>query len=310
MTFEEWETPVLTKVQGTWNMHNALLKHDLDFFILFSSWSGIVGYTGQSNYASANAFLDAFTQYRRANGLTATVVDMSAVEDVGYVSRTSHVMDIFRTTSTYALQEEDVLDSLHAMINRSAPSLKSTSGNSPGKYQFISKGQLAIGLKTTQALSSPNNRVVWKRDPRMGLYKNMDSHDGAVATGGNEALKQFLAEAAQDRSRLDGEDAPRLLATEFGKALFGFLMRDIELLDLADSLEALGVDSLVGIELRNWFRQRLGLELTAIEILGSESLFALGQLATSRLRTKLTASDDSAGKKQEDTSRYLVAKAP
>ncbi|KAF3763946.1 hypothetical protein M406DRAFT_85351 [Cryphonectria parasitica EP155] len=316
MTFEKWSTCLSTKVQGTWNLHNALLGHELDFFLLFSSWSGIVGYTGQANYAAANAFLDSFVQYRHAQGLTAVVVDMAGVEDIGYVSRTSSVMEHFRATSTFVSQEADVLDSLQVMINRSKPSLlqpwSSENASSPGKYQFMTPAQICIGLRTTQPLLAPTNRVVWKRDPRMGLYKNMDVEGGQLATGGgNEALKQFLTEVSQNRSRLDSDEAPRFLATEFGKAVFGFLMRDLELLDLDESLEALGVDSLVSIELRNWFRQRVGLEFTTLEILGSQSLLALGKLAVQRLKIKLSVTDDPSNRATaEDNSRYLVSKAP
>ncbi|RFU79720.1 polyketide synthase [Trichoderma arundinaceum] len=315
MTFDEWQGPTLPKIQGTWNLHSALLKHDLDFFLLFSSWSGVVGYQGQANYASANAFLDAFVQYRHAQGLPASAVDIGAVEDVGYVSRSAHLLDHFRVTSTYVLHEEDVLESLHVMINRSAPTLpQSTPGKkllTPGDYSWISKGQIAIGLRSTQRLSAPNNRSVWKRDPRMALYKNMESNDGTTAAAGNEILQQFLGDVAQDPLLLDSEESHSLLANEIGKMLFGFLMRDVELLNLDDSLEALGVDSLVSIELRNWFRQRLGFEISALEILGSKSLLALGKHSAQMLKIKFAGGENAtASGEQETKARYLVAKAP
>lgn len=50
--------------------------------VIFSSYSGLVGQLGQSNYASANTFLDAFVQYRHANGLPASVHDIGVIEDV------------------------------------------------------------------------------------------------------------------------------------------------------------------------------------------------------------------------------------
>jgi hypothetical protein len=54
MTFDEWNTVTTLKVQGTWNLHNAMVSAgaDLDFFVLFSSLSGIIGQPGQTNYAS------------------------------------------------------------------------------------------------------------------------------------------------------------------------------------------------------------------------------------------------------------------
>lgn len=63
-----WYKAIRPKVDGTWNLHNLLPK-DLDFFVLFSSACGLMGYYGQSNYASANTFMDAFVQYRQNLGL-------------------------------------------------------------------------------------------------------------------------------------------------------------------------------------------------------------------------------------------------
>lgn len=38
---------------------------DLDFFVMFSSMTSLIGNVGQASYSSANAFLDSLAQYRR-----------------------------------------------------------------------------------------------------------------------------------------------------------------------------------------------------------------------------------------------------
>lgn len=43
MALDEWNGAIAPKVQGTWNLHNSTLEQNLDFFIMFSSLSGIVG---------------------------------------------------------------------------------------------------------------------------------------------------------------------------------------------------------------------------------------------------------------------------
>ncbi|MBI2302606.1 MAG: KR domain-containing protein [Armatimonadetes bacterium] len=44
------------------------LDRPLDFFVLFSSITSVVGLTGASNYVAANSFLDALARFRRACG--------------------------------------------------------------------------------------------------------------------------------------------------------------------------------------------------------------------------------------------------
>jgi len=260
MTYENWQTVTQPKVQGTWNLHNASLNIglDLDFFLLFSSWSGLVGQWGQANYAAGNSFLDSFAEFRRNMGLAASTVDIGIMEDIGYVSRNAHVLENFRTTSTHVLYEQDLLDSLHLMIKRGAPTA-------------IEKCQLAIGLRSTQPLSAPYKRTVWRNDPRMALYLNVENQRGNDPSSGNDEVRQFLAEVAVDVSILDSDDSVTYIATEIGKTLFGFLMKAASSLNVTEPFSSRGVDSLVSIELRNWFKQRLGCEITVIDILGSLS---------------------------------------
>jgi len=307
MSIDEWQAAVAPKVQGTWNLHSILVKEQqpVDFFLLLSSWSGLVGLPGQANYASANAFLDAFTQYRHSQGLPSATVDIGVMEDIGYVSRNAHVLDYFHMTSTHVLYEQDLLDSLQLLIARSTRLSSNNTDNgysSIGGYEYVNKAQLALGLRSTQPLSAPNNRLVWKRDPRMAFHRNIESQASTTLISSNEALKQFLKDASRNPSMLDGADGSTLLASEIGKTLLGFMMRNEETLDLNLGLSATGVDSLVAIELRNWIRQTLGVDVTVLEILASESLLALGMRTVELLAVKYSDSGR--------VERYITAKMP
>ncbi|CDJ59125.1 hypothetical protein EMWEY_00055660, partial [Eimeria maxima] len=61
------------KVVGAWNIHRVCeeqgIDKDLQFFVLFSSISSLIGNVAQANYASANACLDALARWRRRKGL-------------------------------------------------------------------------------------------------------------------------------------------------------------------------------------------------------------------------------------------------
>lgn len=279
------------KVQGTWNLHHALLdcqREPLDFFVLFSSWSGLFGQWGQANYAAANTFLDAFTQYRHSLGLAASTLDIGVIEDAGYVSENPHVLEHFRSTATCTLREQELLDSLQLMIGRSHPP-RNDAAKQEGALitSYTNRSQVAIGVRSTLPLALPNNRTVWKRDPRLSLYYNLESNTATTdQSDTTEALKMFLRDASLNPNMLTTQKAEVFLAQEIGKTLFDFMLRDEAEVDLSASPAGLGVDSLVSIGLRNWFKRSVGYEVTVLEILGSASLLDLAKKTAGGLKEK------------------------
>jgi len=75
------------KVAGAWNLHVATRELPLDFFVLFSSGTSILGNAGQGNYATANAFLDALAHHRRRQGLCALAINWGAWSEVGMAAQ-------------------------------------------------------------------------------------------------------------------------------------------------------------------------------------------------------------------------------
>ncbi|MBA2319905.1 MAG: SDR family NAD(P)-dependent oxidoreductase, partial [Deltaproteobacteria bacterium] len=82
-TSERFAKVFAPKVEGTWNLHRSTATRKLDFFTLFSGGASLMGSPGQGNYAAANAFLDTFALWRRAQGLPALAVNWGAWADVG-----------------------------------------------------------------------------------------------------------------------------------------------------------------------------------------------------------------------------------
>ena len=71
------------KAYGAWNLHTATVGQPLDWFCSFSSAAALVGSPGQGAYAAANTWLDAFTLWRRAQGLPATAIAWGAWAQIG-----------------------------------------------------------------------------------------------------------------------------------------------------------------------------------------------------------------------------------
>ncbi|NGO11411.1 SDR family NAD(P)-dependent oxidoreductase [Streptomyces sp. HC44] len=64
-TAEECRAVLAPKVAGLVNLDEASKDVPLDFMVSFSGAAGVFGNAGQSDYAAANAFLDAYTHHRR-----------------------------------------------------------------------------------------------------------------------------------------------------------------------------------------------------------------------------------------------------
>jgi polyketide synthase 5 len=71
------------KVYGAWHLHRATATQPLDWFCSFSSAAALIGSPGQGAYAAANSWLDAFTQWRRSQGLPASAVAWAAWDEIG-----------------------------------------------------------------------------------------------------------------------------------------------------------------------------------------------------------------------------------
>ncbi|HHK5566515.1 TPA: SDR family NAD(P)-dependent oxidoreductase [Bacillus thuringiensis] len=73
-TWEDFVEVLNPKVIGTMHLHNALKNQEIDFFIMLSSITSLLGNVGQSNYAAANYFLNTFSHYRNAQGFYTSTV--------------------------------------------------------------------------------------------------------------------------------------------------------------------------------------------------------------------------------------------
>ncbi len=281
-TFSDWCTVLEPKVKGTWNLHHALQYQPLDFFILFSSISGIVGTRGQAAYAAANTFLDSFVSYRHNLSLPASCIDIGFVTDIGYLAENKSINDLLNTQDGHALRETDLIDALQL----------SFSSNEHGKESIVggitNPSQLVLRLRSKKLLSDPTNRAVWRHDRRMGVYHNTSSSPTPTSPSSNDGLKAFMESISSNRAVLNSDSSLQFLSKVIGTQIYVFMMHPIEELDVGQSLRGLGVDSLVTIEIRNWWRRSLGLEASTLEILGAGTIGGLAGLAVEGLKMKFS----------------------
>lgn len=283
MKHEEWEAVILPKVQGSWNLHQALPKN-MDFFVATASISGTFGYYGQANYAAGNTFLDALVSYRNnVLNLPAAVIDLGAVAEIGYMKENFADQEMYRLSGNHYIYEQAFLDSIHWAIRK----CDSRHADGDGRNHIV------IGLRSKMPLSDPQNRIPWKRDARVGIYYNLNSRfqneDASHATC--DTLQSVMSSVEDDPSLLKNSELVETLSLEIGKQIHILMLRPGENPDLSQSLDDLGMDSLIMIEMRSWIRRNIGVEISTLELLSCGTISGVGSLVLERLQRKLSTKE-------------------
>ncbi|KAF2120194.1 beta-ketoacyl synthase domain-containing protein [Lophiotrema nucula] len=277
MTLDDFHLPVYARVEGTWNLHKAtteLLDQPLEFFTLLSSTTGIAGRPGQSNYAAANAFLDAFASYRQQQGLCANSVDLGLVHDVGYVAEDDTGLEdkinkrhwipinesMLRRIFTYSIFQQD----LRTPINKE------------------SSAQLVTGI----AYPYPQDGSDTSLEPRFSHLSAVRGEGKRATDGGSGSDKSDQAVQALQSLRKAGADEAALTkaCVEIVAAQFAKILRLSEEMETGKSPMAYGLDSLSAVEFRNWVRQKLNVTLSTLDIVNASSLVAIGEKVASKLQ--------------------------
>nr|WP_255413289.1 type I polyketide synthase [Mycobacterium sp. 3519A] len=142
------------KVYGAWHLHRATASQPLDWFCSFSSAAALVGSPGQGAYAAANSWLDAFTKWRRAQGLPGTAIAWGAWAEVG---RATAVAEAEET----AITPEEGAYAFQALLRHDRPytGYAPLSG-SPWFTALAKRSRFAERLQVASQSSTDTSRVL------------------------------------------------------------------------------------------------------------------------------------------------------
>ncbi|KAL8865196.1 MAG: hypothetical protein Q9198_009433 [Flavoplaca austrocitrina] len=288
MTYDDWRAVTSPKVAGTRNLHSNL-GENLDFFVMFSSMSTVLYQPGQSNYNAANTFMESFCQYRHSLGMPASVLNVCPIEGIGYVAENSAARRKLKSQGHWFLDECGLLEFLELAILACNPQRFDNNSTGSGRT-WNNPAHIVMGLRSETPLEDPSNRSTWKRDRRMGSYHNIVDQRAIPATSGENELQKFLSRAETQPDSLNDVSSKRFLAEEIGKKMSNFMMRPEDDMDISLTLVQVGLDSLMAIEVRRWWNQVLGFEISILEIMNTGTIAELGELAAAGLKQRFANS--------------------
>ncbi|ORB52768.1 type I polyketide synthase [Mycobacterium persicum] len=241
LTPQRMETVMRAKVDAAWNLHELTCDLDVSAFVMFSSMAGLVGSSGQGNYAAANSFLDGLAVHRRAHGLPAISLGWGLWNQASAMTGGLASVDFkrFARDGIVAMSSEEALELLDtamivdepfvlpAHIDFAALRVKFDNGTLPPMFVDL--------------INAPTRRQV---------------DDSLAAAKSKSALLQRLDGLPDDEQHAVLLDLVRSnIATVLGNT-------SPEAIDPDRAFQELGFDSLTAVEMRNRLKSATGLALS------------------------------------------------
>ena len=256
MTLEEFEIALKPKVKGTENLIKEAQSLELDFFLLLSSLSSVLGLSGQANYAAANSYLDDLAQEAQDLGLPIKTLNLGMVADSNVISTNQNVATNLLRAGSIPLSVQQFLHLFEYLISNVARA-------HPAQ-------QIVVGISSTSMIS--RNPVIEKN----ALFSAFNAPSTRMKAGTNDKLKTDI-KTAMLACTTPGE---LLVFVEMavGAKMAGLLALKEDEIDHAAPISDIGMDSLIAIELKNWVGSTFQALLLTSDIMDAPDLTVLAHM--------------------------------
>jgi NADPH:quinone reductase-like Zn-dependent oxidoreductase/NADP-dependent 3-hydroxy acid dehydrogenase YdfG/SAM-dependent methyltransferase/aryl carrier-like protein len=244
LTAERFAAVLAPKVHGASVLDALTRDRDLEFFVVHSSIAALVGNVHQAPYAAANLHLESLVRGRRAAGLPGTALAWGGIGETGYVARNG-LGDTMARSGLGLLPPETACAALDRMLAR-------------GEETAV------VGLTDWDRMA---RMLPALRTPR--FTAQLAGREAASHGPGADDFRDRLARAA------DAEERAALISDTLAHLAAAVLQTTPDRLDRAANLADLGLDSLMGTELKVALHRVLGCDLPFMELMAARSIDGL-----------------------------------
>ncbi|MGB9226191.1 SDR family NAD(P)-dependent oxidoreductase, partial [Mycobacterium sp.] len=239
LTPDRVDAVLRAKIDAAWNLHELTRDLNVSVFVMFSSMAGLVGSSGQANYAAANTFLDGLAAHRRAHRLPAISLGWGLWDQAS--AMTGGLDEAGRARlgrdGILALSSDEAMELFDTALIVDEPFLAPARIDLPA----LRAHAVAVPPMFSDLVNTPTRRRV---------------DDSLAAAKSKSALAhrlQGLPEAEQHTVLLD------LVRTHIATVLGNVTP---EAIDPDKAFQELGFDSLTAVEMRNRLKTVTGLSLS------------------------------------------------
>ncbi|TVY75806.1 Reducing polyketide synthase DEP5 [Lachnellula suecica] len=287
MTSAAWQTAIQPKWTGTWNLHNALEGETLDFFLSTSSMSGSVGTATESNYCAANAFLDAFARWRRAQGKPAISIGLGMISEVGYLHENPEVEALLLRRGIQPLNEDEFLQVVDMSL--SGMLIEDDESDIYRERHSSEESHILTGLEPLRfrKLKSQGFDVSLEvgHDPRASILSaavaaELEAQDtaGHVHVANSYKLADNAPWLRDVPASIVGAFVSEIEASSLQDAVLrltkkrfsNLILMSAEQIDGYKSLSLFGVDSMIAAEFRTWFWATFKVDIPFLDLLSPQ----------------------------------------
>ncbi|KAM7200700.1 hypothetical protein V8F20_005202 [Naviculisporaceae sp. PSN 640] len=269
MTAQDFDRVLHAKASGTLHLQRVFSTEGLDFFISLSSAVNIIGSAGQANYNAANSLQDAVAQFdTSSDGCFYMTLNIGLIED-GAVNNNVIVQ---------SLQREGLTPIYHDELDAYFEYALSAEARQAGSHQTVIGFTPESVAKTSTVNGAAKTLMFTHVSPQVSKQgPGGEVNEAGDKSGAPRTFAEFVAQGTHDKDEIE-EFAAQAIANK----LADLMLIEPEDVELDESLDGFGLDSLIAIELRNWIMRELGSPIQTSEVLGSEHILALARKVTSR----------------------------
>lgn len=240
--------------------------------MLLSSLSGIYGSIGQSNYAGGCAFQDTLARYRIAQREKAISFDLGWMKNIGIVAETASYQQNRQTAGDMMpIEDTELLAPLDIHCDPDRP-----------QEADRCQSQLLVGAVTPAACLAKGVEPPTLALRPMFAGSSMLLVEGQQNDSSQEGKGSAIEFAALFRSADSFEDRVAVVVLGLSIKLARAMSITVDDVQPSRQLSDYGVDSLMGVELRNWILKEFKANVAVFEIMGTSTITAIGNLVTEK----------------------------